>query len=224
MKFFFLYAILQMLSINPVSALLLVAIIYIVVDRRYIGILPDFVQPLKRWRKIAELKRAVQYSSNIALTYYELGALQVDSGRMQEGRISLEKAHDLISDHPEIEFYLGIARIRTGELDAGRAALETALRLNPKVKYGFPYVYLIEYSLKKQESQEQIEAYLEKIYDNENPRLFYDMGVVFQRAGDTEKAKEMFRQVQVSLGRSPTFMKKQYRFHAIKAAIRSLMI
>jgi tetratricopeptide (TPR) repeat protein len=224
MKFFSLYIILQLLSINPFTALVLVAIIYIFIDRRYIGILPDFIQPIRRWRKAAELKRAVGFSPNPGLAYYDLGALQVDRGKMAEGRISLEKAHDLIADHPDIEYYLGVARIRTGALDIGKEAMENALRLNSKVKYGFPYVYLIEYSLKNQEPQEQIESYLEKIYENENPRLFYETGLVFQQERQIERAKEMFQQVQVSLNRCPAFMKKQYRFHAIKARIRNALM
>lgn len=209
---------------NPVVTLVLVAIIYIILDRKYIGVLPDFIQPLRRWQRIRELKQTAQSSPSPGLIYYELGAMQVENDSMEDGRRSLEKAHDMIADHPDIEYYLGVARIRTGELDAGKTALEYALSLNPKIKYGFPYVYLLEYSLKRQESPEQIEKYLEKIYENENPQLFYTAGIAFQQAGDRERATEMFRQVQASLKRCPTFLKKQYRYHAIKAKIRSILI
>ncbi len=200
------------------------AIIYIIIDRRYIGVIPDFTRPLRSWQKIAKLKRELDFSPSPGLTYYELGALQVESGNMNDGRHNLEKAHDLIPDHPDIEYYLGVARIRTGALDAGKIAMENALRLNPKIKYGLPYVYLMEYSLRRQESQDQIEAYLEKIYEYESPELFYEAGVVFQREGHRERAMEMFRQVPASLKNCPSFLKKQHRYRAFKAKIKSMLI
>lgn len=209
---------------NPVEALVLLAIIYIIIDRQYIGVLPDFTQPLRSWQRIAKLKRELEFSPCPGLAYYELGALQVESGNMKDGRHNLEKAHDLIPDHPDIEYYLGVARIRTGALDAGKIALENALRLNLKIKYGLPYVYLMEYSLKRQAPQDQIEAYLQKIYEYESPQLFYEAGVVFQREGHRERAREMFRQVQASLKNCPSFLKKQHRYRAIKAKIKGIFI
>jgi len=209
---------------NPLLALVLVAVIYIIIDRRFIGALPDFIQPLRRWRKIAVLKGEAESSHAPGLKYYELGSLQVENGDMEDGRESLEKAHELIPDHPDIDYYLGVARIRTGALDAGKTVLENALRLNPKIKYGFPYVYLMEYSLKKQESAEQVEAYLEKIVEYGNPHMFYEAGVIFQKEGERKRAGEMFRQVQACLRRSPTFLKKQHRNCAIKAKIRSILL
>jgi tetratricopeptide (TPR) repeat protein len=202
----------------------LIVIVYAVIDRWYIGALPDFVKPLSRWNRIAKLKRELEYSPSPGRTLYEIGALQVDNGNMREGLISLERAHDLIPEHSDIEYYLGVARIRTGALESGKEALEEALKLNPKIQYGFPYVYLIEYSLKTKAAQEQIDAYMEKIYENGNPRMYYELGAVFQKEGYPDKAGEMFREVQVSFRSSPSFMRKQQRYYAIMAKIRGLLL
>ena len=148
-KFYFLYIILSMFFNNPILALVLIFIIYAVIDRRFIGSLPDFSGSFQRWRKTAALKKQLGCTPSPGRIYYELGALQVERGKMEEGRSNLEKAHELIIDHPDIEYYLGVARIKTNALDEGKVALEHAIQLNPKVKYGFPYVYLIEYTLKK---------------------------------------------------------------------------
>jgi tetratricopeptide (TPR) repeat protein len=196
---------------------------YAAIDRKFIGILPDYFKPFQRWWKIATLKRQLGFTPSPGQTYYELGALQVESGNMQEGRRNLERAHELMADHPDIEYYLGLARIRTNALDEGKAALEHAIHLNPKIKYGFPYVYLIEYSLQRNEPQEKIDGYMDKIDEYSNPQMLYELGTIFQKAGCTEKAKEMFRQVQVSLRHSPAFMKKQYRYYAIMAKIREVL-
>jgi tetratricopeptide (TPR) repeat protein len=196
-------------------------IVYAAIDRWYIGALPDFVKPLSRWRRIIKLKKELEFSPSPGHTLYEIGALQVENGNMQEGLRNLEKAHDLIPEHPDIEFYLGVARIRTGGLESGKEALENALALNPKIQYGFPYVYLIEYGLKRKEPQEQIAVYMEKIVEYGNPRMYYEVGVIFQKEGYTQKAQEMFREVQTSFRSSPSFLRKQQRYYAIMAKIRS---
>lgn len=209
---------------NPIVVLIVLFIIYAIIDRRFIGSLPDFLKPFQRWRKISSLQQQLGYNPSPGRIHYELGSLQVEQGKMEEGRRNLEKAHEMITDHPDIEYYLGVARIKTDALDEGKDALEHALQLNPKVKYGLPYVYLIEYSLKKHESQEQIDEYMDKIYEYSNPQMLYELGIIYQKAGHTKQARAMFQEVQSSLKQCPSFMKKQYRYFAIRAAIRNLFL
>lgn len=221
-KFVFLYVLLRVFFENPFTVLVLVIIAYAIIDRWYIGALPDFIKPISRWRKIARLKRELEYSSSPGQILYEIGALQVEGGNMKDGLRNLEKAHDLIQEHPDIEYYLGAARIKTGALDLGKEALEKALKLNPKIQYGFPYVYLLEYSLKRKEPQQQIDAYMEKISENGNPRIYYEAGVVFQEEGYPDEARKMFRKAQISFRNSPSFLRKQQRYYAIMSKLRSI--
>ncbi len=219
-KFIFLYFILRVFLENPFAALVLIVIVYAIIDRWYIGALPDFIKPLSRWRKILKLKGELEFSPSPGQIFYQIGALQVEGGNMKAGLQNLEKAHALIQEHPDIEYYLGVARIRTEALEIGKEALENALRLNPKIKYGFPYVYLIEYSLKRKEPREQIDVYMEKIFEYGNPRIYYEVGVIFQNEGYPEKAREMFREAQVSFKGSPSFLRKQQRYYAIMSKLR----
>jgi len=223
-KFIFLYFILRLFLDNPLAALVLLVIVYAIIDRRYIGAFPDFLKPLSRWQRITKLKRQLEFSPSPGQILYEIGALQVEGGNMEDGLQNLEKAHDLIQDHADIEYYLGVARIRMGALEAGKQALENALTLNPKIQYGFPYVYLLEYSLKRKEPQQQIDAYMGEIFANGNPRMYYEVGVIYQKEGYTEKAREMFREVQVSFRSSPSFLRKQQRYYAIMSRIRSIWL
>ena len=218
------YVILRVFFENPLGALVLIVIAYAIIDRSFIGALPDFITPLSRWRKISKLKSELQSSAFPGQTLYQLGALQVESGNMKEARDHLEKAHILIQEHPDIEYYLGVARIKMGALDSGKEALESALNQNPKIKYGFPYVHLIEYSLKTKEPQEQIDAYMEKIFEYGNPRMYYEVGVVFLKEGYTEEARVMFQKVQVAFRTSPSFLRKQQRYYVIMSKIRSILL
>lgn len=221
-KFIFFYLLFNIFLENPILAIVLIVLVYAIIDRSYIGALPDFIKPFSRWRKITQLQRELDFSPDPGQLFYQIGALQVESGNMQAGLKNLEKANDLIPEHPDIEYYLGVARIKLGILESGKAVLENALKLNSKIKYGFPYVYLIEYSLKKQESWEQIDDYMEKIFEYENPRIYYEVGVVFQQAGYKEKAREMFQKVQTSFSNSPAFLRKQQRYYVIMSMFRRI--
>lgn len=221
-KFLLLYFIVRLFFANPFVALVLIVIIYAIVDRRYIGILPDFIEPLNRWQKISKLKRDLELRPFSGQSLYELGSLQVESGNITEGLRNLEKAHDLIEDHPDIEYYLGVARINAGDLTTGKEALENALKLNPKIKYGYPYVYLLAYSLKRKEPQTQIDIYMEKIFEYGNPKMYYEVGAIFQKERYPENAREMFLRAQESFKSSPSFMRKQHRYYAIMSKIRSI--
>lgn len=223
-KYYFLYLLSRMFLGNPIAALVLVFIVYAIVDRKFIGFLPDFFKPLRRWRKISALKMEIESRPSLGRAYYELGALQVEGGNMQEGRSNLEIAHTLMPEHPDLEYYLGVARIRTGDLDMGKEILEGALKLNSKLKYAFPYVYLIECTLKKGEAWEKIDAYMEKIREYGNPEIFYELGTIFLQEGQKEQAREMFNEAQTTLKDCPSFMRKQYRNYVIKAKIKNLLM
>lgn len=221
MKYFFLYFIVRMFLNNPLAAILLVLIIYAVVDRQFIGILPDFLTPWRRARRISALKRDIAINPYDGRAFYELGATLVEKGRVKESRSYLEKAQNLMPNHPDVQFYLGWAYLRSGLPEEGKIALERALDLNPKVKYGEPYVYLLEYTLLWAKNQEKIDEYLKKIAEYGSPQFYYELGMLFQKAGQRDKAREMFREALVSYRNSPHFYKKQYRYWAFRAKLRS---
>lgn len=218
-----LFFLLQALTGNPLLALLSVLIVYVLIDRRYIGILPDFLIPLRRRKRIVELKREVQLNPYQGLAFYELGMLLVEKGNMKEGVVCLEKAKTLMPDHPDAQYYLGVAYIKSGQLEEGKKALEEALRLNPKVKYGAPYIYLIEYLLKKGTVDEKIDEYIEKVKMYGSPEYYYRLGLLFQKARRRKEAKEMFAAAVANFQKYPSFYRKQHRYWAFRARLRSLL-
>lgn len=221
MKYIFSYYILGMLFNNPLYALITIIVIYAVIDRQFIGLSPHLLKPLRNWQKARSLQREIELNPNQAQAYYELGALQVEGGSYKEARINLLKAEYTLPDHPDVMYYLGVSCIKTGYLEEGREALEKALALNPKIKYGFPHVYLIEYSLKKGLSSQDTEPYFEKISQYGNPEIYYVLGRILQQAGQKDRAREMFREAQLSFKHSPAFLRRQYRYLVFKARIYS---
>lgn len=221
MKYLSLYFIIRIFLNNPLAAVFLVLIMYAVVDRRFIGILPDFLAPWHLSRKISALKKDITINPYDGRSYYELGATLAEKGRLQESRGYLEKAQSLMPDHPDVLFYLGLVYLRSGFAEEGKRALERALELNPKVKYGAPYVYLMEYTLLWAKNQEKMDEYLKKIAEYGSPQYYYELGVLFQKADRQDKARAMFGEALASYRNSPRFYRKQYRYWAFRAKLRS---
>lgn len=226
MKYYFLYLILRMFSNNPLLALLVVLIIYAVIDRRFIGFLPDFFAPWRRINKISGLRKEIEINPYAGLAYYELGALLVEQGKINEGRRYLEKAREMMPEHPEVQFYLGVAYLRSGYGEEAKAALDKALHLNPKVKYGAPYLYLLEQTIREGSDNEQararIDEYLDKISGYASPEYYFKLGVIFEKAGQKKKAGEMYREAVANFQGYPSFYKKQHRYWAWRAKLKTL--
>lgn len=224
MKYIFLYTILRMFTRSPLTALLLLVVVYAVIDRRFIGILPDFLQPWRRWQKISGLKREIQAYPYDGRILYELGALLTEQGKTKEGLHYLEKAAERLPEHPDVQYFLGVALFQSGQPEEGRQALEKALALNPKVRYGAPYVYLVDYYLHRENGESAAAQYLDKIAEYGSPEYYYRLGLVFQKAGRPEKAKEMFAEAAANFRSCPTFYRKKHRSWAFRAKVRSLML
>lgn len=223
MRFFYYYVLSRFFFGNPLAALLIVFIIYAILDRNFIGILPDFLMPWKRRWRIAELKREIAINPYQGRAFYEIGALEVEKGNMKAGKSYLEKANELMADHPDVLYYLGVCELKTGALQEGKEALEKALEINPKVKYGAPYLYLVEYYIKQGEYNEKVEEYMKKIVSYGNPEIFYKLGLIFSETGQKDKAKEMFKEAQINFKAYPSFYKKQYHYWVFRAKLRSIM-
>ncbi|PKM85994.1 MAG: hypothetical protein CVU87_13485 [Firmicutes bacterium HGW-Firmicutes-12] len=223
MKYFFIYMLLGNFLRNPLLAILLIVFIYVFIDRQYIGILPDIFKPFKRRGRISALRNEVEINPYQGHAFYELGALFVEKGNMKQGIIYLEKARELMSDYPDIHYYLGVAYLKIGSLEKAKDALERALELKPKIKYGAPYIYLVEYLLKVESYNEKAEEYVEKIRNYGSPEFSYKLGVVFNETGYKDEAKEMYREAVTHYRNCAGFYKKQNRYWAFRAKIRGMV-
>ena len=129
MQSFFLYYILSMLFGNPVTAILFLAFIYLIVDRRFIGLLPDFTRPLRRKSRMRQLRTTVALNPANASAQLELGQLLMERKRYREALPFLQQAGKKLEDHASAQFYLGADLVRVGEMDsAGNFRKAVALR------------------------------------------------------------------------------------------------
>ncbi|MCL6559397.1 MAG: hypothetical protein K6U74_11495, partial [Firmicutes bacterium] len=130
MKTFGLYILLSLLTGNPILALLILFTIFLVMERRFVGILPDVFKPWRQANRIRQLKKEVQINPANADAYLDLGEAYFRRGNYGEAASFLENASGKMAGHPLFHFYLGASSYHLGKIEEGKRELEKAVQIN----------------------------------------------------------------------------------------------
>lgn len=141
---FLLFGLLWSIFGNPFLAFIALIVILYIIDRRFIGLSPSLVKPLRRMGRIRKLRHQLGMNPNDLTSKLELAKLLIEKKSFRSARELLEPLQDRESVEQSAEYWddLGTCLLRTGELEAGEAAIRRALAINPRVKYGQPYLRL----------------------------------------------------------------------------------
>ncbi|HBX23332.1 MAG TPA: tetratricopeptide repeat protein [Desulfotomaculum sp.] len=211
MRIFGLFLIFSLLLRNPLVALLIIILIFVFLDRSFIGILPDFMAPLRRRRNMAELQRQIKVNPHNANAQLELGEIYFLSGQYKQAVEYLEKALVKMDDSALARFYLGAALFNLGQREESRQQLQEAIRLNPKIAHGYPYLYLVKHEYSKE--------LVANLLRYGAVKTFFDAGKYFKQAGNQPDANRFFDEVLDAYRLSSPRMRRQFRNMAIYARL-----
>lgn len=156
MEKLFLFALLSWITGQPLVALLAVLLLSGAGYGYLSGRLFRIPRAVERWGAIRELERGLRANPHDAAARSDLGRLLVDAGRPKAALPHLEAAVARMPDTAETLYYLGAARLGIGDGPGGRPLVERALALDPKLRYGEPYLALADYYLRRGEAAEAI--------------------------------------------------------------------
>jgi len=216
---FFIFLLLWRLLGNPfVAILVLLAVLYLL-DRRFLGFTPSFLKPLRRRSRIARLRRELALSPNDTSAKHELARLLLERRDYREARKVLEPLSDILESSAEYWDDLGNALIHTGEPERGEDAVIRALELNPRVKYGEPYLRLAELHAAK--DRDKALRCLEAFRDihSSSAEAHYRMGVLYRDMGRPAEAKAAFREALDVYRSLPRYKKRQERKWALRSYV-----
>lgn len=100
---FFIFWILWLVTGNPFFALFIFFIILYLLDRRFIGLLPGMVQPIRRNRRIRQLKQNLLLNPHHTSNKQELAEYLMEKKRYQEALSFLREIQDIIPDSAEVQ-------------------------------------------------------------------------------------------------------------------------
>lgn len=218
LKTVWIFVLLSMLTRNPLLALLLIVLLYALIDRSFIGLLPDFLAPLRRRKRVAELVREVGVNPHNANARLELAELYFQRGQYRQVVPHLQQALVKMADSALARFYLGAAYFHLGQWDESRRELEEAVRLNPKVAHGYPYLYLIKHGHRAGKDR-QGEKLVDELLRYGSVKSFFDAGKYFKSTGRRREAARFFSEVLDIYRLSSPTMRRNFRRMAVYARL-----
>lgn len=217
---FLLFILLARLIGNPIIAVVVILAFYLVIDRTYYGFVPD---PLKLFRvaaRIRELQRTITVNPHDARSLKELGIYMVEKKDYQKALEYFTKASSKMSDDPEFNYYYGIALARNGDLEGGRAMVDSALHSSPGLKYGDPYLDMAEVYIERGDYGKAIpllEQFLKMRISS--TRGFYQMGLAQSKLGNKDAGREYLKKAVSAFRGSPRYKRKLERIWELKAKL-----
>lgn len=215
LKGFLIYYLLSALTGNPLLALIIIIVAYVLLDKAYLGFLPDFSAPFRRNARINNLLSLIKVNPANADAAQELGILYFEKKNYEKSLQYLKMAHEKVKNSARLYLYLGMAYIELGQLEPGKEAIDHAVELDRKTGHGLPYIYLLKYELKKGRDSEaltSLEAEFERFANTEN---FFRMGKVYKHAGHTRKAADMFTEALKDYSYVPKTLRRIHRKWAL---------
>lgn len=209
---------------NPFVAIIVLLLILYVLDRRFIGISPSFIRPLKRMQRISKLKQELDTNPHNTSVKLELAHLLIERKQYHEARKWLEPIQDRMDNSAEYWDDLGTCYIHTGEPEKGEAAILHALEINPRVKYGQPYLRLAVY-YSKHDKQKAIQALQQfASLHSSSCELYYRMGCLYMEMEQKQEAKEAWTEALRLYRMLPKYLKRQERSWMIKSRLKLMSL
>lgn len=215
-----LFFLLTWLTGSPIVAILVLLVVFYVLDRRFIGLTPSILKPLQRSRKLSKLRQELRLSPHHNSTKLELGRVLMERKQYAEAIALLEQAASVMDDSAEVRAELGICKLKLGQLEQGEALLKEALQINPRVKYGEPYLRLAE-AWAEMEPNKAI-AYLQsfKEVNSSSCEAYYRLGQLFDRLGRKEEARSAYRETIELYRGLPKYKRRFERKWALLARLK----
>ncbi|NIK76941.1 tetratricopeptide (TPR) repeat protein [Paenibacillus castaneae] len=213
---FGLFILLAWLFGNPFIAIIVLLVLFYILDRRFVGLMPSLFKPIKRSSRIKKLKQHINLSPNDVSAKHELARLLIERKKYSEAANLLEPLQQTLEDSAEYWDDLGTSSLFSGKVERGIASMVHALKLNPRVKYGAPYLRLAAYYSKDQ--TEQALAYIRAFQEIQSSSCeAYDrMSSIYKGMGQEEEAKRAAEEGLQIYRMLPRYKKRQERKWAVR--------
>ncbi|WP_054956433.1 tetratricopeptide repeat protein [Paenibacillus dakarensis] len=205
---------------NPFIAILVLLLIVYLLDRRFVGLFPSVTRPFKRLRQISKLRATIASSPSDVSSRHELARLLIERKKVDEALKLLESIQIQSEDSAEYWDDLGTCLLKTGNVSQGEQYILKALKLNPRVKYGRPYLRLA--AAFKSSDREKAIAYVEQFHSihSSSSEAFYLLGSMYKDLGRNEEAKAAFKESVAIYKSLPKYKKRQERKWAVRSILK----
>ncbi|MCR2804321.1 hypothetical protein NQZ67_10550 [Paenibacillus sp. SCIV0701] len=219
-KFTFLFLWLSWLLGNPIVAIIVLVILLYALDRRFVGLSPSLWKPLKRRSRISKLRQQIEATPSDVSSKQELARLLIEAKKTNEAQRVLEPLQNALSDSAEYWDDLGTCYLTAGRAEEGESLILRALGLNPKVKYGAPYLRLAAAHSKR--NPEKALSYLREFQDihSSSCEAYDRLSSIYKDLGRSEDAKRAAEEGLRLYKALPKYRKRSERKWAVRLLLK----
>jgi hypothetical protein len=131
-----LWVLLSWITGSPITALGVLALLWLLGDRVTFRVLPDPLRPFRRWGRTATLRRALAVNPHDRRARLELAGLLLDERRSREAAEVLAPNVEAGDDDVHTSFTMGAALARTGAYERAERFLAAAQAREPGFRMG----------------------------------------------------------------------------------------
>ncbi|OAS21042.1 tetratricopeptide repeat protein [Paenibacillus oryzisoli] len=196
---------------NPFLALLILLVILYVLDRRYVGILPNVWRPFQLKRKAARLRIDLHANPHNTSAKLDLARILIERKKYQDALPYLEQTLPIMQESADVHYEIGLCQLKLGRIDKGETYMLRAIELNPRVKYGEAYLRLGE--ALAPHAPERAAQFIEQFRDlhSSSVEAYYRLGQLYQQLGRQEDAKRAYREALDIYRGLPRYSRRQQR-------------
>jgi tetratricopeptide (TPR) repeat protein len=215
------FSLLWRLTGNPFLAIIILLVIFYVLDRRFVGLTPNLFKPFQLNRKASRLRQELSANPHNTSAKLELARILIEKKKYQEALPYLEQTVAIMEDSADVHYDLGLCHLKLGDLSQGESLMLKALELNPRAKYGQPYLRLGE-ALSAADQPVKAAAYMEQFRElhSSSCEAYYRLGQLYQQLGRQDDAKRAFRETLNIYRGLPRYSRRQQRRWALLARFK----
>lgn len=131
-----LWLLLSWVTGSPLTAAVVLLLVWWLGDRFTFRVLPDPLRVLGRWRRTAQLRATLQVNPHDRRARFELAERLLESGRPAEAAAALRPNIEAGDEDARTAFVMGAALGRSGAPEQAERALELARREDPRFRAG----------------------------------------------------------------------------------------
>jgi tetratricopeptide (TPR) repeat protein len=217
----FLFFLLTYIFGNPFIALLVILVLVYLLDRQFVGLFPSLFSPWRKYRQIQAMKREIELNPHHVRNKLDLGILLLEKKKYREALIYLEPAAERLDDQAEAQYAYGLALLKSGAHEKGLEQIQRALDMNPRIRYGEPYLVLASFYQTRQQTESAMK-YLTQFQqvNSSSSEAHYRLGEIYREVGEREQAIRAYNEAVINYRTSPKFRRKTERRWAILAWFR----
>ncbi len=177
--------------------------------------------PASLWRRhntVNELKKLLDVNDHDVGAHNDLGRILVDKGRHAEALPHMEKAIARMDEAAETNYFLGLARLHTGDTERGLADVERALEISPGFLYGEPRLALARWYTEAKRPREALEqARMAVKINTSSVEGWLIAGEAAAALGQNDEARETLGQARHAYQHLPAYLRLPNRLYAVRA-------